>query len=244
MIKGFIKKTLMILSSLLNNNNDTLIIFYHDIHLKKVYCKESSTPLELFTNHIRFIKNSNYSLVSEITNSKNQLKIQFDDGFKGIFDCLPFIIENKIPVEIFLIINKIDEENYLSMDQILEMNKYSFIKFSSHTVSHSCLNELNDSQLIHELEYSKTYLNKILNEDVKSVCYPKGMFNDKVVKLAKELGYDNQYCSIPGLYRNNIITDVYNRNLVQSNSVNELELILKGGLTIFKPWFIYKHYKI
>lgn len=243
MLKNIIKKILMVLSSLFTSNNDSKIIFYHDIHSDKVYCKESSTPLDLFKIHIDFISRSSFSLVKEINNSKNQIKIQFDDGFKGVFDCFPFIIENEIPIEIFLIVNKIDSENYLSINQILEMNTHDFISFSSHTLSHSCLNELDEVQLKNELELSKKYLHKILNQEVKSICFPKGMFNDKVVRLSKELAYDYQYCSIPGSYTNKISSNLYNRNLVQSSNVSELSLILKGGLTILKPWFRYKHYK-
>lgn len=243
MIKVAIKKILMVLSSLFSRNNDSKIIFYHDIHLDEIYCKESSTSLELFIKHINFIKESGFSLVKKINNSKNQIKIQFDDGFKGVFDCLPFIIENKIPIEIFLIVNKIDTENYLSISQIIEMNNHEFVSFSSHTVSHACLDKLDDIQLKHELEHSKKYLQKILNKEVKSICFPKGLFNDRVVQLAKEIGYDFQYCSIPGSYTNKNIPNVYNRNLVQFSNVNELSLILKGGLSFFKIWFRNKHYK-
>lgn len=243
MLKGIIKKILMVLSSLFTNNNDSKIIFYHDIHFDKVYCNESSTSLDLFKKHIDFIRRSNFSLVKEINNSKNQIKIQFDDGFKGIFDCFPFIVENEIPIEIFLIVNKIDSENYLSLNQILELNTHDFISFSSHTLSHSCLNELDDVQLKHELEHSKKFLQKRLNQEVKSICFPKGIFNDKVVRFSKELSYSYQYCSIPGSYTNKLSSNLYNRNLVQSSNISELSLILKGGLTIFKPWFRYKHYK-
>ena len=77
----------------------------------------------------------------------------------------------------------------------------------------------------------------------KSICFPKGLFNDRVVQLAKEIGYDFQYCSIPGSYTNKNIPNVYNRNLVQFSNVNELSLILKGGLSFFKIWFRNKHYK-
>ncbi len=243
MIKAIVKKILMVLSSLFNRNNDSKIIFYHDIHCDKVYCKESSTSFELFAKHIGFINNTNYQLVSDITNSKNQIKIQFDDGFKGIFDCLPFIVENNIPIEIFLIINKIDTVNYLSIDQILKMNSYEFVRFSSHTESHSCLNELSQEQLKYELEHSKKYLQKILSNEVKSICFPKGMFSNKVVEMAKKMGYENQYCSIPGSYANNKFSNVFNRNLVQFSTVYDLSLILNGGLTIFKPWFKIKHFK-
>ena len=233
----------MIISTLFNNNNDSKIIFYHDIHSSKVYCDESSTPLQLFKNHIQLIEKSSYDLVSNISRPKNQIKIQLDDGFKGIYDCLPFIVENKIPLEIFLIMDKINADNYLSEKQIMEMNSYAFISFSSHTVSHSCLNELNEKELRHELEYSKTYLQKILNQDVSSICYPKGLFNQAVVREANRLTYAYQYCSIPGSFFSPIFTNVYCRNLVQSSSLSEFSLVLKGGLSIFKFWFKNKHYK-
>lgn len=232
----------MIISTLFKNN-DSKIIFYHDIHSSKVYCNESSTSLQLFKSHIEFINESSYDLVNNISKPLNQIKIQFDDGFKGIYDCLPFIIENKIPIEIFLIVDKINTDNYLSEKQIVEMNKYDFITFSSHTVTHPCLNEINENVLRHELEYSKSYLQKILNHDVKSICYPKGLFNKIVIREANKLNYVFQYSSIPGAFYNPIFTNVYCRNLVQSSNLSEFSLILKGGLSIFKFWFKKKHYK-
>ncbi len=242
MIKSLFKKMLMNLSSLFSTN-ESKIIFYHDIHFNKIYCLESSTSLNLFSNHVDLINESDYELVSEITNQKLQIKIQFDDGFKGVYDCLQFIIENKIPIEIFLIVNNINKENYLSEQEIIEMNKYPFITFSSHTVNHLQLNILDDKQLFYELESSKNSLEKITNCEVDSVCYPKGLFNDKVVRLAKKTGYSKQYCSIPGSFKNNVYPDVYNRNLAQFCSPNEFKLLLNGGLSIFKYWFKLKHFK-
>ena len=242
MNKGIVKNYLMILSSLFKSNKSK-IIFYHDIHSQHVYCNESSTPFDLFKRHFELINNSGFCLVDKITEQRNQIKIQLDDGYKGIYDCMPFIVRNKIPLEIFLIVDRIGDNNFLSLSQIQEMNKYDFITFSSHTVSHRSLSQLNDSQLLYELEHSKNYLEEILNQKVNSICYPKGLFNDDVVLMANKIGYNKQYCSIPGSYKNNKFSNVDNRKLAQSCNSKEFDLLLKGGMSVLKLWYQYKHYK-
>ena len=46
-----------------------------------------STSLKDFQQHIDLIHENKFEIVKKITNSHNQVQIQFDDGFKGLYDC-------------------------------------------------------------------------------------------------------------------------------------------------------------
>ena len=135
-------------------NNESKIIFYHDVHKNKKYT-EMSTSINLFKKHIDELINQGYELVSTITNDIGQIKIQMDDGFRGIYDCYDFLIKNNIPLEVFLITDKIGSNNYLSKSQILDLFDDNLITFSSHTSSHLNLTLCNEEKIHQELINSK-----------------------------------------------------------------------------------------
>ena len=61
-------------------------------------------PLYNFLKNIfKTIRKKSFKIVSEITDKENQVKIQLDDGFCGIYDCINYLVEENIPIEIFII---------------------------------------------------------------------------------------------------------------------------------------------
>jgi hypothetical protein len=241
MFKDIIRSILIKLSVFLFRNNDSKIIFYHDIHDKNIFCK-TSTPLNLFKQHVKQVRSSGYQIVSNFTESNYQVKIQFDDGFKGIHDCLEYIIDQKVFVEIFVIASKLNSEGYLSSQELLNLKKSGFVKVSSHTYSHFKLTDCDDLQLDFELKQSKIFLQDLIDEKIDSICYPEGLFSEKIINFCSLNNYKYQYCSIPGSYINNSYQNVYNRNLVQFIDSKELNDVLNGGYQIFKSWFWKKHF--
>ena len=223
-------------------NNESKIIFYHDIHKNKKYT-EMSTSINLFKKHIDELINQGYELVSTITNDIGQIKIQMDDGFRGIYDCYDFLIKNNIPLEVFLITDKIGSNNYLSKSQILDLFDDNLITFSSHTSSHLNLTLCNEEKIHQELLNSKFVIEDLLHENISSLCFPMGYFSQKIVQIAKNIGFSKMYSSIPGSYRDTIISsNVYRRNLVQFSSVFEFKSILNGGNRIIENRLMKKYF--
>ena len=75
-------------------------------------------------------------------------------------------------------------------------------------------------------------------QSVKSLCYPKGSFSKRVVAIAKELGFNEQYSSLPGSFSQEVFPEVYRRNLLQYASISEVKSVLKGAHQVFykKYW--------
>ena len=242
MIRKYVHNILSFINYWICRNDQSKIIFYHDIHDKTKYC-DTSTSLNLFKQHISLIRSLGFEITNNISKPRKQIIIQFDDGFKGIYDCLPFIVEHSIPIELFIIVDKIDSENYLTANQIVELKKTKLIKLSSHTYSHPNLADCTEIQLIKELKESKEKLEDLFEITVSSICFPKGLFSKNVVEKSFKYGYHSQYCSIPGSYKNKKYQNVYNRNLVQFLNVDQLKRVLLGGAYFFDKWFWIKHYK-
>lgn len=240
-MKTFFRYVVLVIGSFFFKNRQSKVLFYHDIHKKDRYTT-MSTSLELFKEHIYTIRNKSFEIVSEITKKDNQIKLQFDDGYKGIYDCLNFLINKKIPVEIFIVTSQIGKDNFLNKKQILELFDSGLVTISSHTHSHCNLSSIRREDLSNELILSKSILEGITGTSINSICYPFGKFSKQVINECYNANYLKQYSSLAGSYFDNPIPNVYRRNLVQFASCKELNLILKGANSIFNKLYFKKHF--
>ena len=236
----YIRRSIVQFASLFYSSRKSKVIFYHDLHSDHVY-SDMSTHIDLFRKHINIIRDLNYEIVSEITKSKGQIQICFDDGFSGIYDNIEVIKELQIYVTLFVITNSIDKAGFLSKNQLIDLSLFPYINIQSHTHTHSRLNSVNEHKLQWELEYSKKILEKMLNIKIDSLCFPEGRYNDKVIATASKCGYNKLYSSLPGFYYISYMDKIINRSLVQSANEDEFISILKGGDNILYYWYKLKH---
>ena len=234
-MKQLLKNVPIILNSIINPKRNSKVIYYHDIHDRIKYT-QMSTSLTIFEKHIQVIKNIGYSIETNITSNENQLKLCFDDGFRGLWDCRAFFYEHNLRPTIFVSNSLIGKPNYLNLDEILELQKNGFI-FEGHSWSHSNLTKYSTDELKHELYDSRIKLSDILGKEVTELCFPQGYYNDLVVTEALKGGYNTLYTSDPKPFnpRNN---QLIGRYLLQFSKRNEVKGILLGG----QDW-MYNHYK-
>ena len=242
MLKKAIRNIILKCTAYLFNNRDSKVLFYHDVHCGAQYT-EMSTTLKKFQKHIAAIHLLNFEIVADISKKTGQVKIQFDDGFKGVYDCIDFIKKHKIPIEIFIVTSWIGKEGYLSEKEMKELQASNLIRFSSHTHTHPNLGEINENEIRDELSTSKQFLESITGEEVKSLCFPKGSFSNPVIEIAEELGYKEQYSSLPGSSHDLFQGKVVRRNLLQFASVSEVKSVLKGGHMIFNRKYLSRQFK-
>ena len=71
------------------------------------------------------------------------------------------------------------------------MFQSGLITFGSHTDSHEILVHLPEDKIINELIQSKKKLieEKVVNRDFIPFCFPNGNYNDRIVELITESGY-------------------------------------------------------
>lgn len=72
------------------------------------------------------------------------------------------------------------------------------LSIQSHTVSHNPLAGLNDDQLMKELSASKNSIENYLGKQVHFLSLPHGVYNEKVIEIAQDTGYQAVCTSEPG----------------------------------------------
>ena len=233
---------LLLLGKWFYYNRKSKVLYYHDVHQDNTLPKtDMSTPLSLFAQHINIIRDNGFEIVQEITKAENQIMITFDDGYLGVFDNRAFFKANGLSPTIFIITNEIAKPNFMSSDEILSLKEIGF-KFQSHTHTHPDLDLCATAELTAEFEKSKAILTAIVEDEIDSICFPKGFFTKETISKAYNADYKRLYSSIPGFYYEKNKFNVIYRNLVQFSSPFDFRCILFGGLSIFKKRYTKQHY--
>jgi len=77
----------------------------------------------------------------------------------------------------------------LTVEDIEDLSERSF-EIGGHTVSHyPDLKLLDDRTLEVEIKENKRWLEEIIGKKIKSFCYPRGRFDERVKKAVKKVGY-------------------------------------------------------
>ena len=217
-------------------------LVYHDIHSDNCYTN-MSTSLDMFIKHINIIREMGFNIVSEITKDEGQIQLTFDDGFLGIYDNIRVINELDVPVKLFIITSYIGKPSHLDKSQLVELSNNPLITIGSHTHFHRRLSTLDNDDLRYELTYSKEILEGVICDTVYDLCYPEGKFDSRVIKIARDVGYINQYSLIPGAFLIELFKNVRRRSLVQYADKKDFKSILRGGDDVLERWYIKKHFK-
>ncbi len=90
-------------------------------------------------------------------------------------------------------IHKINENNYKLMNEshIKILSENSLFEIGSHGYEHYCLANIEKDYAAHELEKSKSLLEKVCNYQVESIAFPDGSYNSEILNLSTKVGYSN-----------------------------------------------------
>ena len=233
-LREVIRTSLFGIGSLLNHTEASRVVYYHDIHKNGEYTS-MSTAFDLFKAHINVMRGEGFCIVRDINAAEKQIQVAFDDGFRGILECVEWLVEEKIYPTIFIPISLIGKEGYLSTSEIISLHNAGF-NIQSHGVRHSNMSVMAMEELAEDLRSSKKYLEDLLGKNVESVCFPQGYFSDVVVSEALQAGYTKLYASFPCKYL--LDSSLKGRLFFQSLSPSQVRLALHGGMDI-----LMKHYK-
>lgn len=241
-IKSTLYSAALLLGKIKFNNRDSKVLYYHDVHEDSDIPETlMSTPISVFLEHVRIIRESGFEIVDCITKPRNQIMITFDDGFKGVYKNKSILISGMIPITIFVITETIGQHHYLNINELRELEGMG-IRIQSHTHTHPDLNLLATSELEFEMATSKKILENTVRSPITDLCFPKGLFTNDVTREAYKCGYFNLYSCIPGSFYEDNSFNVIFRNLVQFSSNFDFNCILFGGLNIFKKRYTKQHY--
>ena len=138
--------------------------------------------------------------------------ITFDDGYEGIYTyAYPILKKYGYNALIFLTTGYIDKYNnwdaspgprfkHLNWSQIREMADNG-IWFGSHGVNHTFLTRQSYNIAKYEIEASKKMLEDGLGQPVPFFSYPYGNYDNRIINLVQEAGYEAAFSLKPELLK-------------------------------------------
>ena len=241
-LRHIIKRSLLKAGSLWYRDDSSRVIYYHDLHDGSSHTP-MSTPITLFFAHLTVAKAMGYTLTTDIQNPRKELEITFDDGFRGVYENFSFFEEHAIPARLFVVTDFIGTEGYVDAKELNEMVDTGLLAVGSHTKTHRNLDTMTEAEIKKELKVSKDRLEEIIQRPIDTFCFPRGRFDERVLRIAREIGYTRLYSSLPGAYFDHFRPGVVYRSLVQHATASEFADILKGGDRIYYRRFLSMHYR-
>lgn len=116
--------------------------------------------------------------------------LSFDDGYRNFYEsAFPLLKKYNFKAIEFVITDVSSFPAYLRWDQILEMDKSGLVEFGAHTRHHPSLTSLSSKTAADEIKGSKQDLESHLKKPIKFFAYPYGNYNDSIIKMVQDAGY-------------------------------------------------------
>jgi peptidoglycan/xylan/chitin deacetylase (PgdA/CDA1 family) len=137
--------------------------------------------------------------------------ITFDDGYEDIVEnALPELHKRGMPSTVFIITELLgckrnwehrggedtSEVRLMSPEQLGHLPP-DLVRIGSHTMTHAFLPRLDAGKMQEELFGSRIKLEKFLNREVKTFALPYGAYNDTVLRICREAGYERVFTGLP-----------------------------------------------
>ncbi|MBU1121862.1 MAG: polysaccharide deacetylase family protein [Candidatus Omnitrophica bacterium] len=179
-------------------NWQTPILMYHAIDKSKVGKYAAVSP-EVFYQQMKFIHEKQYTVMSlddycqaiikgtEIP--RDSVVITFDDGYKDNLEATRILKLFRFPATIFIIPEKLGKEDYLTPNDVRWFLKDTPVKIGSHTLTHAYLPAIDATQLKEEIHASKHNLQDSFDQEIKTIAFPLGAFDKRVLEEVKNADY-------------------------------------------------------
>lgn len=144
----------------------------------------------------------NEKLLNNQKQDKKYVLLTIDDGYEDIYKyAFPLLKKYNMKATFYIVVNLVGQfnpksinlaGNYVTWEQLDEMRDSGLINIGSHTMDHAELTnkKYKDKDLRYQIFNSKDILQRKLGIKIKDFCYPYGKYNDEIVKLVKEAGYE------------------------------------------------------
>jgi uncharacterized lipoprotein YddW (UPF0748 family) len=116
--------------------------------------------------------------------------ISFDDGWKDQYNnAFPILKKYNFKATFFIITDSVGHSAYMNWDEVLKISDSAMdIELHSHT--HARLPALSVKEAWQEIDDSKKILENHLKKPVSVFAYPYGHYDDEIISLVKDAGFD------------------------------------------------------
>ncbi len=180
------------------NRNFISILCYHSFSNSN---DKFATSLYEFKKQLGIIKGyAKFVSIEDLEKSKRMLGLKvcltIDDGYQDVYKIIPLVKKLKIPAALFVLsesakANRKELDNnhkLLTIPEIKKLHKVG-LTIGCHSATHADLSKLNEQDLSKEIIDSKKNLEKKLGFRINYFAYPKGIFNDRILKFVMKAGY-------------------------------------------------------
>ena len=161
-------------------------------------------PRHQFDRQMRWLSDQGYRgglLEEEAGNGSPLVVVTFDDGEMNNFtEALPVLKKYGFKAYFFVISRQIGRSGYMGWPELRALMGEGMV-IGSHGLTHEILTNITDIQMEEELAASKRHLERNLETEITSLSIPRGFFNEKIIRKAREVGYKHIFISDrpPGL---------------------------------------------
>ncbi|NTU73055.1 polysaccharide deacetylase family protein [Candidatus Roizmanbacteria bacterium] len=233
-----------------NTNRGKIVLCYHGVKNSQKF--KFAKQLNLIKN--RAVASKNLASVGELDTETSHVCLTFDDAFANLLpNVIPVITELQIPIAIFIPTGSLgtfppwlqglehsdSTEMILSVVQISALLGNPLVSFGSHTVDHPRLSLLQEEEIHAQLRTSRDIISGIVGEKITELALPYGDYNEVVIQIALEEGYQKIYTLEPEAY---VVESRSGTPLLGRFSVSpddwpvEFFLTINGAYAWLAPW--------
>ncbi|MBI3358622.1 MAG: polysaccharide deacetylase family protein [Nitrospirae bacterium] len=197
------------------------ILIYHEILNRAEEPGETKISLDRFKEQMKYLYEHHYATISvdELVNfmkgersiPKKSVLLTFDDGWKSGLNAVPVLEKYHFKAVFFIFPGKGIGEPYMEWNDVLALAKNPRFQICSHTMSHPWDKQSNlvtwldgkpvgkdKSDVMYELQESKKELEKRLDKKVNCFAWPVGWYNEALIEMAKDAGYEALFTAEDG----------------------------------------------
>jgi len=144
------------------------------------------------------------------SDGKHYAAVTFDDAFQSLLDnALPELGRRRIPCTIFAVSETLGQpanwedigethgnEQIMTVEQMRQVAS-DRVCIGAHTLTHPVLTKLDEQAARREITESRSRLQELLGQEIPLFSFPYGAFNDRLVSLCREAGYERVYTTLP-----------------------------------------------
>lgn len=173
------------------NSVKSLALMYHDI-------KRPGASLDLYDVSLDHFKSQMELLCLNKPLPGSEVMLTFDDGYRSWAGEVLQVLNSFELKACFFVCLKFLKESKISKDDIRTLKSQGMI-IGSHGVTHHFLHCMKEEDIFHELTESKKALEDITGGKINYFSVPRGVYNQKVLRIAREAGYEKVFTSDIGI---------------------------------------------
>jgi peptidoglycan/xylan/chitin deacetylase (PgdA/CDA1 family) len=170
-----------------------LSLMYHRFNEEKY--PSTNIQMNIFKEHIKIIKDLNYSFYNPRELDKNFSKIKtekkilitIDDAFSSFFEVAwPFLKKEKIPFILFVSTEAVGKNGYMTWEQIKIIEKEPNAFVGNHSHSHDYLVNFTKENLVKDINIANKIFEKNLGYNPIFFSYPFGEYSNFIKKYVSK----------------------------------------------------------